>query len=201
MTLTAPRAGVITAMRAAAFKRGDELAVFDCDLERAELEELRLQHRAAKLAHELKTRAVAAGEAPPEEAELEALNAEIALARLNNMRKALGACSVQAPFDGRVVRAAAARGQAVAALAPLLTIASDEAPRFETRAPAAWLSWLDEGAPVELRVNGKLYRGTLVEIAAEVDPFEQKALLRIEIAGADAPPRPGLAGVAKFKRP
>ena len=127
------------------FKKGQALVEFDCKIEQTELKRAVTELEAAKktlgvnrsLAH-LKSISgldVAMAEAKVLSAEAEASVRQAVVER----------CTLQAPFDGRVVEIPVSPYQTVRQAEPLLKILDDRDLPFEDNVPSSWLAWLNQG--------------------------------------------------------
>ena len=206
VSLKAPRAGRILRLHTETGKplnAGQILVEIDCSDLEAEIEETRLLHEQAKVERHKVIEARRRGEVEAHEVDISELEAEIALARLNRLRKGLDSCRIDAPFQGVAGKIHVYEGQNVVFLAPVLEITSGGPPRFKTEVPSFWLQWLREGMVFDLRIQEleRNYQGRVIELGSEVDLTTQTVILIAEIPEADAMLRAGMSARAKFDGP
>jgi len=183
-----------------AFKRGQLLVGFDCELYEAQL---RKAESAAEVADKVYTvnkqlstlRSV--GELDVEQAKAKAKEAA---AEAAYFRATVSRCRVAAPFRGRVARRLAAQFEYVPAGKPLLQIVDSENLELKLNVPSAWLTWLRIGATLQVHIDDLNvdYPGTIVRLGARVDPVSQTLEVIASIKGNPPELLPGMSGWARF---
>ena len=184
------------------FQKGAPLVVFDCKIEETELKRAVTELEAAKktlgvnrsLAH-LKSISgldVAMAEAKVLSAEAEAAVRQAVVER----------CTLNAPFDGRVVEIPVSAYQTVRQAEPLLKILDDQDLRLEVIVPSSWLAWLKEGEPFSIVMDetGKTYQAKVSKIGARIDPVSQSVKVLGRIEGTHPELMAGMSGAVTFPR-
>lgn len=185
------------------FKKGDVLAQYICDYEVAKVREVEARFRASERRIDaykrLKTQDVVADiEYVSVKEEHEQLKALIEQAKSREK-----ACSIKAPFDGRVTDRLVSNYEVVKSGRVMMEISSMEPLQAELLVPSLWLRWLNVGAPLYLDVHetGKRYPADIVRIHGQVDPVTQTVRVVAEIADYEEELLPGMTGSAVFKNP
>lgn len=158
-----------------AFKQGQALVVFDCALQKAQLDRALAQQASAdntldgnrQLAQH---HAIGQVELRNSEAELAKARADVAY-----LQTTLDKCSIAAPFDGRVAEQKAREQQFVQPGQAVLDILDDSALELEFIVPSRWLTWLKPGHRFNAAIDEtrKTYPVRLLRIAAKADPVSQ----------------------------
>ncbi|MEF8833274.1 MAG: efflux RND transporter periplasmic adaptor subunit [Halofilum sp. (in: g-proteobacteria)] len=181
------------------FEAGNTLVELDCGLYRAERDKVATRLAQAKRRRDNRERLAELDSVGQLEVELARLaveesEAELRIASLNAAR-----CTIEAPFDGRVVRLHASEHQSVKAQQKLLEIVGAG---LEARVivPADWLSWLRTGDAMRMRVEetGATVHGAVTRIGAAVDPVSHTVPVWASLEGAGASLRPGMSGDVTF---
>ncbi|MBF0179123.1 MAG: efflux RND transporter periplasmic adaptor subunit [Magnetococcales bacterium] len=131
-------------------------------------------------------------------AEVKKCEADLAEARI-----VVGMCVVHAPFDGRVSAVKVGLHQSVTQGMPLVEILEDAALEVRLIVPSRWLAWLKEGTPFTLRLDetGREYAGTVVRLAARIDPASQSLGVTGGMTGKRDGVLVGMSGTALFAPP
>ena len=184
------------------FKKGQALVEFDCKIEQTELkravtelEAARKTMGATRSLAQLKSISgldVAMAEAKVLSAEAEASVRQAVVER----------CTLQAPFDGRVVEIPVSPYQTVRQAEPLLKILDDRDLRLEVIVPSSWLAWLKEGEPFAIVMDetGKTYQAKVSKIGARIDPVSQSLKVLGRIEGNHPELMAGMSGAVTFPR-
>lgn len=112
-------------------------------------------------------------------------------------------CVLYAPYAGRVVDWTARPFGSVETGEPLLEIVGVERLEVEVIVPAAWMGWLEPGAPFMLTSADGAQRAdaTVKSLGAAVDPASQTVVIRGALETPGAGWLPGLSGRAVFRAP
>lgn len=182
------------------FQAGDVLVRFDCrvfsaerDKVEAELTGIRKKLESHRRLDEMGS--IAKLKVASAEAELARTKAELRIARINVDR-----CTVTAPFDGRVVQRHAREHQSVKRQQELVTIVDHGNLQAEIVVPGKWMTWLDPGQPLKLRVDetGAAVPAHVRTLGAVVDSASQTATIRADPGTAEQSLLPGMSGTAVF---
>ncbi|MEF8833320.1 MAG: efflux RND transporter periplasmic adaptor subunit [Halofilum sp. (in: g-proteobacteria)] len=181
------------------FEAGDRLVEFDCGLYRAQRDKVATRLAQAQRREDNRERLAELDSVGRLEVELARLAVEEAEAELRIASLNVARCTIEAPFDGRVVRMHASEHQSVKAQQKLLEIVGAE---LEARVivPADWLSWLATGDAMRMRVEetGATVSGRVTRIGAAVDPVSHTVPVWASLDGADGSLRPGMSGDVTF---
>jgi len=182
------------------FKAGDVLARFWCDQQDAQLARAKseLQKRRSILDTNQRLRQLGTWsqvEFQTAAAEVSTATADVALAQAN-----VDACTVKAPFSGRVAGVSAHNFQFVVPGAPLLDILNDRELQLELVVPSPWLAWLAPGAPfsVHLSETGRDYPAEIVRTSGRVEPVSRTIKVYGVLRGPIDGLLPGMSGTAAF---
>jgi RND family efflux transporter MFP subunit len=184
------------------FRKGEVIVTFDCRRIVAEhdaaLAALRFQQAAYETQREL-MHYRATGTLAVDQSRFETEKAEAEVRGLEAKREA---CTVRAPFDGRVVEKVAQVHEVAQPNQPLLRIINEERIELVMMVPSSWMSRLANGTAFTVRIdeNGETHRARIVQSTGAIDPVSQSARLIGELVD---PPRgivPGMSGTARFDR-
>lgn len=183
----------------ARFAQGDILVAFDCRRHRAEHAAAKARAEAARLDARAKARLHRHGAAGRGELERAGALRRGAGAEAKALGLRLAACTIAAPFAGRVVRLAARAGERPRPGEPVITVVDDRRLRLEIVAPSRWLAWARPGLAFRLRVDetGRTHAARLTGTGAEVDPRTQTVILHAALVQAEGV-LPGMSGDAIF---
>jgi RND family efflux transporter MFP subunit len=106
-----------------------------------------------------------------------------ARAQLANVQKMLDKASVQAPFSGIVSQRQANAGDVVSPGGALFTVVDPASMQLEASLPAAQLTQVRVGMPIEFKVNGYPNR-TFTGRITRVNPLADPATLQVKIVAA-----------------
>lgn len=206
VTLFSPHKGQIKKSHkttGASFSAGDILFEFDCVDLQAALEEQRLEHHSSKLKNKVMLQNFMTGQITREELNLTELNVEIALAKLNRLRREIMNCRVTAPITGYVLTLLASKDKSVDELSPLAVLAPSKVPQFELWVPVEWLQWLTVGMRFTVKIASQTapYDAKIEHIGQKVDSLSQKIRVRARVINPTGDLRPGLMGTAEFPPP
>ncbi len=202
-TLSAEIAAKIAALplrEGDAFRAGQLLVGFDCDLYRASLARAEAEADAARKTVDVDQRlsqlhSIGQLDVAQAEAKLHETAAGVAA-----MQATVRRCSIVAPFAGRVVKRRAEPYQYVEQGSPLLDIVDTRQLEVRLIVPSRWLVWLRRDEPFAVHVDDleRDYHARVVRIGARVDPVNQSVDVVGRINGAPAELLPGMSGWAQF---
>lgn len=205
-TLVSPMAGRIAVVNVGlgeSFTAGKTLLRFVCDEQQARLEMANAELSSARETYEAKRRMKELQQAGRVEVAVAASNAEKAQAQVKLLRVQLDYCTLNAPFDGRVVKIAVKAHQGVNQAQPLLEVVSAGPLKLRLNVPAKWVMWLRTGATFEVAIDetAKTYQARVSAVNGRIDAVSQT--VEIEATIADQAPEllPGMSGTAQFKPP
>jgi RND family efflux transporter MFP subunit len=185
------------------FQKGEVLVVFDCAIQRAQVDHARAVLTQAEKTLGIDQRLVALKSMG--QLELEVAQAEMAKdkADLAAADAAASKCSIAAPFAGVTVEQKAREFQYTTPGQPLLDVLDDRSLEVELIAPSRWLAWLKPGYAFELHIDetDKSYAAHVTRLGGRVDPVSQS----IKVIGEISVPAPelmaGMSGKANIAPP
>jgi membrane fusion protein, multidrug efflux system len=180
------------------FNRGDILVQFDCVKLDAEVEGATAAHQTHKLAHANQlqlSRYKAAGTFAVEQSRFESDKSAAELAGLKARREA---CSIRAPYPGRVIERTANAHEISQPNQPLMKIANDSRLELVLMVPSSWIAAMRPGAPFTFRIDetGETYPATVTHIGGSIEPVSQSVRLVGEISGQNSRVLLGMSGTA-----
>ena len=183
-----------------AFKRGQLLVGFDCELYEAQLRKAEASAEAANkvyLVNKQLSTLRSVGDLDVEQAKAKAKEAE---AEAAYFRATVSRCRVTAPFGGHVARRLAAQFEYVPAGKPLLQIVDSGNLELKLNVPSVWLAWLRIGTTLQIHIDDLNvdYAGAIVRLGARVDPVSQTLEVIASINGNPPELLPGMSGWARF---
>ena len=185
------------------FKKGDLLVRFDCIALEAERDATLAAHRGHKNNYEsnLKLKKYGAG------SQFAIISAksdmEKAEAEVRRLEARLRVCTIEAPFDGRIIERVVSPHETPGSNQPLIRIVDDSDLVLQLVVPSRWLAWLKPGIefPFIADETGKTYMARLNLIGAVVDPVSQTVRLRCSFVARAADILTGMSGSAQFNLP
>lgn len=113
------------------------------------------------------------------------------------------ACTVKAPFAGRVGGVTAHDYQYLGVGAPLLDILEDRALQLELIVPSRWLVWLKPGTDFSVSIDetGHTYQARLTRLSGRVDAVSQSIKAYATLVAPAPDLLPGMSGHASFNPP
>jgi membrane fusion protein (multidrug efflux system) len=186
------------------FRQGDLLVGFDCRLFEAQKDKVDAELRAAKMRYENSRQldemsSIGALEVQMAAMDVEKAKAEFRMASLNVER-----CTINAPYDGRVVRLMVNEEESVHMQQELLEIVGASSLEAEIVVPGSWLQWLTPGWKLTMTIDetGEDIVATVAAVGAVVDPASQSMIVRARFNGKHRRPLiPGMRGLAHFAPP
>jgi membrane fusion protein, multidrug efflux system len=183
-----------------AFKRGQLLVGFDCEMYAAQLRKVEAAAEAANKVYAVNKELSAlrsVGELDVEQAKAKAKEAD---AEAAYVRATVNRCRVRAPFAGRITKRMAAQFEYVPAGKPLLQIVDSENLELKLNVPSVWLAWLRIGTTLQIHIDdlNADYAAAIVRLGARVDPVSQTLEVVANIKGSPPELLPGMSGWARF---
>lgn len=187
----------------ATVRAGEPLVRFDCSEQKAKLDMASAEMDAAREAHAAKLRLQGLQSAGELEVTLAAAARDRAKGALDLAETQHRACTIVAPFAGRVVKLSARPHQSVTAGQTLLEFVSADAPRLRLNVPSRWLRWIKAGSRFDVTVDetGRTYRATVAAINGRVDAVSQSVEIEADVVEGDAKLLAGMSGTARFPEP
>lgn len=182
------------------FKKGDELVVFDCARQRADLRGANAGLEKAGSFYHGKKRMKARGAAGSQEVRDAASDVASARANVEALGEVLNFCKINAPFDGRVVERHAETHEIPAANAPVLTVVDDSALELDLIVPSRWLRWVKKGSDFKFEVDelGQTFNARVSRLGAKVDAVSQTIKITGMFVSRPGSVLAGMSGTAKF---
>lgn len=181
-------------------RAGEPLVRFDCSEQKAKLDMANAEMESARENHAAKLRLQGLQSAGELEVTLAAAARDKAKGALDLAETQWRACTIAAPFAGRVVKLQAKPHQSVTVGQTLLEFVSADAPRLKLNVPSRWLRWLKPGSRFRLEVDetGRTYGATVAAINARVDAVSQSVELEADVTDPDPKLLAGMSGTAQF---
>ena len=185
------------------FSKGDTLIRFDCRPHEGRLQVALASLKSAKLVLENQRRRVELDSAGALEVGLAEAAVEKATGEVTTSRFPVDRCHIRAPFDGRIVQLGAHRHETVSIGTPLMRIIDDSRLEVKIVVPSQWLSWLETGAPFEIRVDetGQSMRGKVTRMGAVIDAVSQSLPVFSTLITPDNRLISGMSGMVRFLAP
>ena len=120
---------------------------------------------------------------------------DVTQVRLESAELRLSKSRLRAPWSGRVAHRRVEVGDYVNAGQPMFEILDDRTLKAVAPVPAADVRFLEEGAPVTLRLpalGGEAVEGTIIRLAAELDADARTLELEAQVANPEGRLRPGM---------
>lgn len=185
------------------FTQGDQLIEFDCTIQRAQLQKARSELLAIRKRHEANLKlqefkSIGDLEVAISAAEVEKARAEYALVKAQ-----VDMCTIDAPFNGRVVKRIARPYESVNQGEALIEILDDSKLKVELYVPSRWLSWLKQDTEFTVHIDetGQTYPARMTALGARVDAVSQSIEITAVISGTHPELLAGMSGEARFQVP
>jgi membrane fusion protein, multidrug efflux system len=136
-----------------------------------------------------------------QEAMEKSVNHEVAKIQLSQAVELLDRRRVVAPFHGFVTERLRGVGEAVDEFIPVLTMVDLSQLYFEAYIPANQVRFVDEGQPVEIRIDNfpeKIFHGIVALKSPVVNPASLEFKVKILVNNADLQLSSGLAGTCRI---
>lgn len=185
------------------FKKGDELVVFDCGRQSAELRGANAGLSKATTAYLGKKRLKARGAAGAQEVREASADVAGAKAAVDALKEVISLCKIAAPFDGRVVERHAQPHESPAPNAPILTVVDDSNLELDLIVPSKWLRWVSKDSEFDFEVDelGQSFKARVVRLGAKVDAVSQTIKLTGMFVTRPTSVLAGMSGSARFVPP
>ncbi len=202
-TLSAQMVGRISSLQAQLgkrVKRGQAVVSFDCSEAAARLSMARAEYSSARETLNAKERLRKLDAAGDMEVTMAKANADKGNAAIAISQAQLAQCTVNAPFDGHVVKVYAKQHQSVNIGAPLVEMIADGPLKLRLNVPSRWLRQLKVGTQFDVAINetGRSYPATVSLINARVDAVAQTIEVEAHMVNAESDLLAGMSGVARF---
>lgn len=183
------------------FKKGDVLARFDCARYKAELAAAQAEYAARKKTSDNNEELASYNAVATLQVDVSKLETEKAKAQMAVGSAMLSACTILAPWDGRVVETLANPYETIPPGKELLRVLNDSMLEIEVLAPSKWLSKVKIGARFTFNIDetGKDYQAKISAIGAKIDPVSQTVRLTGTLDNQQGELLAGMSGSAKFK--
>jgi RND family efflux transporter MFP subunit len=183
------------------FQEGEALVVLEDSAYRATLDKTSAQVKSAAAQLQSKENLLVDGGASVAEVETARMNLAVAKANKIIAERDLAACTIQAPFAGRVVKADHVNPhEYVQPGQELLEIVDDSVLRAQFLLPSTALARIRKGMPVRITVHetGETVPARISHIGAKVDPASSSVKVLAELDNEDRSLRGGMRGRLSF---
>ncbi len=186
-----------------AFRKGEDLVVFDCGRQLADLRGAKANLGKATSFYQGKRRLKSRGAAGGQEVREAAADVASATAAVDGLTEVIAYCKISAPFNGRVVERHAETHEIPAANAPIMTVVDDSALELDLIVPSSWLRWVKKGTTFDFAVDevGTTFRAKVARLGAKVDAVSQTIKLTGTFVIRPDNVLTGMSGTAKFAPP
>mgnify|MGYP001445419458 FL=1 len=183
-----------------AFKKGDVLISFDCEIYKAQKEVIQANYDSANIQLKndkelLDMRSIGKLQYQLSESALRKAKAELNIAKLNVDR-----CEIIAPYDGKVMDVYTSIFSTIEQRQPLMDIVGDGLLEAEIVVPSNWLKWLKKGHQVNITIDetGETLDAKVISLGATVDAVSQTIELKAQFSKKYESLIPGMSGIVKF---
>jgi len=185
------------------FKKGQTLVQFDCSLYDAELVAARAHLEVEQKKHENNLQLLELNAISKIEVEISATNIKKADAEKQIARVRVRKCTINAPYDGRVIETVVYLYESVGPDQDLLAILNDKKLEIELIVPSTWLTWLKRKVEFEFLVDetNKKYKAVVTQLGASVDPVSQTIRVKGVFSSDTSEILSGMSGTARFRQP
>lgn len=182
------------------FHKGDLLIQLDCRLYNAQLEKVEAEAKTALAKLENvqqlnRLNSIGTLDVVIAEADLQKVQAERTMARLNVER-----CNIKAPFAGSIEQLDVQPFEVVQQQQALIKIVGHERLEADIIVPAQWMNWLTINKTIVLQVEEtqQSLQAVVSHIGPSVDPTSQTVQIRATIKDVPSKVLPGMSVVAEF---
>jgi RND family efflux transporter MFP subunit len=183
-----------------AFKKGDTLISFECELYKAQRDVIQSNYDSASIQLEnddelLKMKSIGKLQHQLSVSALKKAEAELKIANLNVDR-----CKIIAPYDGKVMKVGTSIFTSIEQRQPLMSIVGDGLLEADIVVPSNWLRWLKKGHEVKITIDetGETLDATVIKLGATVDAVSQTIELKAQFNKKYETLIPGMSGIVKF---
>lgn len=186
-----------------AFKAGELLAAFDCEVQRAELASAQAAAAGSGRVLAARNRLQALGSASEIELAMAAGEAGKARAAVELAQARLRFCEIRAPWDGRVAQRHLRRHEFATDGKPLLDLVATGPLKLRAQLPSAWAGWLRPGLTAEILVDetGTSHTATLERVGARVDTASLTVDASFTLKETPGALLPGMSGTLRLAPP
>ena len=186
-----------------AFKKDDVLIQFDCEVQKATRDKVRATLKAASItvkSHKKLRELGSISQLELAQAEAEELKAR---ADLKEITAQIKMCTINAPFNGRVVSRKIDAYETVTQGEELIEIIDDGSLAVDLLVPSNWTKWLKPGLEFNITVaeTGDTVQAAVQEVGARIDPVSQTIAVRGKLLNQPTGLLAGMSGQAIFPAP
>lgn len=205
-TLSSPIAAIVEAVsvnEGDQVEAGQTLALFDCRIQKGELQKAQAELEAARVQLATNRRLAQMRATSAMSRDLARIDVAKAEAEVVIRTATVSLCEVKAPFAGRIASRTVNPYQTVSLAEPLFELLDDKVLEVRMPVPSTWLRWLRIGQPFVLDVDetGHQYTGHVQVINPRVDPASQSINLIGVLSHRPAELRAGMSGTVRFPGP
>ena len=185
------------------FNQGDRLIEFDCTIQKAQLQKARSELLAISKRHEANLKLLEYNSIGDLEVAISAAEVDKARAEYALVKAQVSMCTIDAPFNGRVIKRIAEPYESVNQGEALIEILDDSELKVELYVPSKWLSWLKQDTQFTVHIDetGKTYPARMTALGARVDAVSQSIEITAVISGHHPELLSGMSGEAHFEIP
>lgn len=186
----------------APFVKGATLVQFDCRGYQAEHRKAQAELLAASRTYENRRQLSELNSGSLLELDLAKAKELEARASLEAVLATLSECTIQAPFDGRVVNRMTNAHESVTPGTPLIEILDERDLDAKIIVPSRWLTWLKSGQALEVRIEELdiSFPARVRTVGSRVDPVSQSVEVTAGLVGGGRSLKPGMSGIALFPK-
>lgn len=179
------------------FRKGQIIVTFDCSLFNAKLDQARAVESSARKKYATEKRLHELNSIGNLEVELSKDALARASAELKIAKVTSDYCTIEAPYEGRVVALKARQHQFAKVGDPVLEILNEESMEIEFIIPSRRLAEFKKGTKIMFLVNedGKKYPASVLRRGAQIDPVSQSIGIIGRIDERFSELVPGMSGV------
>lgn len=183
-----------------AFKKGDVLVSFDCDIYKAQRDVIKAEYTSATIQLENDKELLDMKSIGKLQYQLTVSNHEKAKAELNIANFNVDRCEIIAPYDGKVTDVYTSIFTSIEQRQPLMDIIGDGLLEAEIVVPSSWLKWLKKGHAVKIIIDetGDTLDANVISLGATVDAVSQTIELKAQFNEKYETLIPGMSGIVKF---
>ncbi len=182
------------------FKAGEALIQLDKTIYAANRDKARAQVASAKAQFQSKQNLLVDGGASVTEVETARMDLAVAQANLVLAEKRLSACTIRAPYEGRVVKVHVHKHEVVQPGQKLVDIVDDRVLRAQFLVSSTALPHvkLDATVAIEVFETKSVVQATISHVGAVIDPASSSVKVFAEVANQDRKLRGGMRGTVRL---
>ena len=183
-----------------AFKKGDVLISFDCEIYKAQKDVIKAEYASASIQLENDKELLDMRSIGKLQYQLTVSNYEKAKAELNIAELNVERCEIIAPYDGKVMDVYTSIFTSIEQRQLLMDIVVDGLLEADIAVSRYWLKWLKKGHAVKLTIDetGETLDATVISLGAAVDAVSQTIELKAQFNEKYETLIPGMSGIVKF---